>query len=107
MPCPDSQSSPYIAGGEPSTRFAQEERGVRFGRLQRGSRPLQIRGDRLQRELPDGDETGLGSLALDPHLLLVEVDARGVQIDELLGPQAAAVGQLEQGAISLFEGRSR
>ena len=55
--------------------------------------------------LADGHEARLAALALDAHLLGVEVDRADVEVDELLRAQAARVGELEQRAVALLERR--
>ena len=49
----------------------------------------------------------LRALALDAHLLGVEVDRADVEVDELLGAQAAGVGELEQRAVAQLQRRRR
>ena len=66
---------------------------------------LQVARHGAQRVLADRHEARLAALALDAHLLGVEVDRADVEVDDLLRAQAARVGELEQRAVALLERR--
>src|SRR5690349_18003783 len=92
MAGPGPQAAPDVGGREPPAGLREQQRGRALGGLERGPAALEVARDGLQRGLPGGYEAGLGSLALDAQLLAVEVDPAQLEVDELLGAQAAAVG---------------
>src|SRR3954471_24165668 len=67
---PYAQAPPDIRGREPSAALGHEQRRLRIGAHQRGPRALQIARDGAQRRLTRRHEPGLGTLSLDPDLLL-------------------------------------
>ena len=70
-----------------------------------GRRALEVARDGAQRRLAGGHDPRLGALALDAQLLGVEADRGHVEVDELLGAQAAGVGHLEQRPVAQLERR--
>ena len=92
---PGPQPPAHVGGRQPPAGLRQEQRRLVAPRRRGGGEhrtgPLGVVGHRPQRDLPDGHDPRLGPLAL----LLVEVDGADVQRDELLGPQARGVGDLE------------
>ena len=72
---------------------------------QRRPGALEVARDGAQRRLAGGHDPRLGALALDAQLLGVEADRGHVEVDELLGAQAARVGHLEQRPVAQLERR--
>src|SRR5215217_4515538 len=95
VPGPDAEAAADVGGREPPAGLGEEQRRIAGGALERRAAALEVDVDRRQRLLADGHEPRLGSLALDPDLLRVEVDRRLVEVDELLGSEAAGVRELE------------
>src|ERR1019366_5625417 len=99
---PDPQSTADIRGRQRATGFRQQQRRLLVVGERRAS-ALQVALQRAQRRLPDRHQAGLRTLALDPHLLGIEVHRVDRQPDQLLGAQARGVGQLEHRSITQFE----
>src|SRR3954447_26083550 len=97
---PRAQAASDIGRREPAAGLGEEQRAVAGGAFgsprEGGPATLQPAPDGLQRLLAGGHEARLAALALDPHLLVVEVDRADVEVDELLRPEPAGVGELEQ-----------
>ena len=102
---PHPQSAPHVGRREPPAGLREEQRRLVGGALQRGPAALEVARDGAQGGLPGGHVAGLGALAEHPQLLGVELDRRQVQVDQLLGPQPAAVGDLEQRAVAQLQRR--
>ena len=93
VPSPDAQPAAHIGGREAPPRLRQEQRGLVLpsrragaaGGAERRAATLGVGAQRLERVLADGHHAGLAALALDPHLLVVVVERREIEVDELFG----------------------
>src|SRR5215207_10921701 len=103
VPRPRAQAAADVRRGEPPAGLGEEQRLLPRAGVERAAGALQVAPDGAQGVLADGHEARLAALALDPHLLGVEVERADVEVDDLLGAQAARVGELEQGAVALLE----
>src|SRR5205809_226766 len=86
-----ARSPPDVGGREPAAGLRQEQRGLATAAVEGVARALQVAPERAQGGLPRGHEAGLAALALDAHLLAVEVDRADVERDQLLGAQPGGV----------------
>src|SRR5688572_4908619 len=94
VPRPRPQAAPDVRRREPPAGLGEEQRLLAVAGVERAASALQIAPDGAQRVLPGRHEAGLAALALDTHLLGVEVDRARVEVDQLLGAQAAGVREL-------------
>ena len=103
---PDAQPAPHVArstaAGRTSTGTA---RSPRLGRRAPGGRAPGSASIARSAGSPTGHDARLPALALDAHLLAVEVHDADVEVHELLGAQAAGVGELEHRAVAQLERR--
>ena len=83
----------------------EEQRGLAVAGSAARARALEVAGHGAQRGLTRRDDPRLRALALHAQLLGVEVDRGHVERDELLGPQARGVGDLEQRPVAQLERR--
>src|SRR5829696_3743570 len=81
-PGPRAQAPPDVRRGEPPAALGEEQRGLAGTRVQDAPGALQVPAHGGDRVLPGGDEAGLAALALDAHLLPVEVQRDDVEVDE-------------------------
>ena len=72
-----------------------------------GRPAVQVGLERPPGRLARGHHPGAPALALHPQLLAVGVQARQVEVHQLLGAQARRVGQLEDGAVAQLQRRGR
>ena len=106
VPRPGPQAAPHVGRREPPAGLGEEQRRLVRGRVaSAAARALQVAADARAARLAGGHEARLAALALDAHLLGVEVDRADVEVDELLGAQPARVGELEQRAVAQLERR--
>src|SRR5690348_15699804 len=94
-PRPRPQAAAHVGGRQAPAGLREEQRRLAVAGLEGGTGALEVARDRSQGGLAGRHDPGLAALARDAQLLAVEVDRRGVERDELLGPQAAGVGDLE------------
>src|SRR5215208_5031993 len=64
---------------------------------------LEVTGERRLGGLAHRDQARLAALPLDAKPLPVEVRRVGVEVDDLLGAEAAGVGELEHGPVAHLE----
>src|SRR5919202_374350 len=101
------EAAAYVGGGQPPPTPREEQRGLGAravaGGGQRRPAPLEVCGESPPRGLTRRHDPRLPALALDPHLLAVGVDARDVEVHELLGAEPRRVAELEHRAVSQLE----
>ena len=90
-------------GDEPPPAAAEEQRGSSRAAPSAWRATSQIAAQRALSGLADRHDPRLRALAGDADGLGVEVDVAEVERDDLLGAQAAGVGELEQGTVADLE----
>ena len=84
-----------------------QQRVLAPGADERGPAALEVAAEGDLRGLPHRHQARLSALALDREALSPSKSGESVlEVDDLLGPQAAGVGELQHGAIAHLEGRS-
>ncbi len=107
VPRPRLQPPPDVGGGQPPAALGEEQRRRPIAALQSRATALEPALDGAQGRLAGRDDPRLAAFSLDPDLLVLERDARDVEVDELLRAQSARVRDLEQGAVAQLQRRRR
>src|ERR1700730_5337298 len=102
---PYAQAAAHVARAQRTTGLAEEQRLlISAGRIEQArAAGIQIEPQGRRGLLPGRQVARLASLALHAQLLAVVVDVAEPQRYELLGAQAAGIGELEERAIALLQ----